>query len=170
MLKSNKGEKKTYTVFPHIVSTDTILFWIWKSKGHSTYIKPKIAVHKSKDHSNFEELTLWNLIKSMNIHSRLITYLTFKNKTFLFMIQIKTDFHCVSFDIFGELTSFKDFGVSTFSLWKITISGREFFLKCFSTQAWNGVLTHFLTSLYIWIYCTYCSYFQKYSLLILHCP
>ena len=57
MLKSNKG-KKPYTVFPHIVSTDTILFWIWKSKCHSTYIKPKIAVHKSKDHSNFEELTL----------------------------------------------------------------------------------------------------------------
>ena len=90
LLKSNKGKKTTYTVFSHIVSTDTILFWIWKSKGHSTYIKPKIAVHKSKDHSNFEELTLWNLIKSMNIHSRLITYLTFKNKTFVFEIKIKT--------------------------------------------------------------------------------
>ena len=25
-----------YTVFPHIVSAETILFWIWKSKGHST--------------------------------------------------------------------------------------------------------------------------------------
>ena len=24
------------TVFPHIVSAETILFWIWKSKGHST--------------------------------------------------------------------------------------------------------------------------------------
>ena len=24
------------TVFPHIVSTETILVWIWKSKGHST--------------------------------------------------------------------------------------------------------------------------------------
>ena len=23
-------------VFPHIVSAETILFWIWKSKGHST--------------------------------------------------------------------------------------------------------------------------------------
>ena len=36
LLKSNKGKKTTYTVFSHIVSTDTILFWIWKSKGHST--------------------------------------------------------------------------------------------------------------------------------------
>ena len=25
-----------YIVFPHIVSAETILFWIWKSKGHST--------------------------------------------------------------------------------------------------------------------------------------
>ena len=25
------------TVFPHIVSAETILFWIWKSKGHSAY-------------------------------------------------------------------------------------------------------------------------------------
>ena len=25
-----------YTVFPHIVSVETILSWIWKSKGHST--------------------------------------------------------------------------------------------------------------------------------------
>ena len=24
-----------YTIFPHIVSAETILFWIWKSKGHS---------------------------------------------------------------------------------------------------------------------------------------
>ena len=24
------------TVFPHIVSAETIAFWIWKSKGHST--------------------------------------------------------------------------------------------------------------------------------------
>ena len=24
------------TVYPHIVSAETILFWIWKSKGHST--------------------------------------------------------------------------------------------------------------------------------------
>jgi hypothetical protein len=24
------------TVFPHIVSAETILFWIWKSKGQST--------------------------------------------------------------------------------------------------------------------------------------
>ena len=24
------------TVFPHIVSAETIVFWIWKSKGHST--------------------------------------------------------------------------------------------------------------------------------------
>ena len=24
------------TVFPHMVSAETILFWIWKSKGHST--------------------------------------------------------------------------------------------------------------------------------------
>ena len=24
------------TVFPHIVSAETILFWIWKPKGHST--------------------------------------------------------------------------------------------------------------------------------------
>jgi hypothetical protein len=24
------------TVFPHIVSAETILFWIWKSKSHST--------------------------------------------------------------------------------------------------------------------------------------
>ena len=24
------------TVFPHIVSAETVLFWIWKSKGHST--------------------------------------------------------------------------------------------------------------------------------------
>ena len=24
------------TVFPHIISEETILFWIWKSKGHST--------------------------------------------------------------------------------------------------------------------------------------
>ena len=88
LLKSNKGKKKTYAAFPHIVSTDTILFWIWKSEGHSTYW-PKIAVHKSKDHSNFEKLTLWNLIKSMNIHSRSITYLTFKNKTLVFVIKIK---------------------------------------------------------------------------------
>ena len=26
----------TITVFPHIVSAETILFWIWKSKGHTT--------------------------------------------------------------------------------------------------------------------------------------
>ena len=26
----------THTVFPHIVSVETILFWIWKSKGRST--------------------------------------------------------------------------------------------------------------------------------------
>ena len=26
---------KLYTVFPHIVSAETILFWIWKCKGHS---------------------------------------------------------------------------------------------------------------------------------------
>ena len=30
-------ELKMHTVFPHIVSAETILFWIWKSKGHSTY-------------------------------------------------------------------------------------------------------------------------------------
>ena len=24
------------TVFPHIVSAETILFWIWKFKGHTT--------------------------------------------------------------------------------------------------------------------------------------
>ena len=28
----------TCTVFPHIVSAETILFWIWKSKGHNTWI------------------------------------------------------------------------------------------------------------------------------------
>ena len=27
---------KVGTVYPHIVSAETILFWIWKSKGHST--------------------------------------------------------------------------------------------------------------------------------------
>ena len=27
---------KVSTVFPHIVSAETILFWIWKFKGHST--------------------------------------------------------------------------------------------------------------------------------------
>ena len=30
-----QDEKKS-TVFPHIVSAETILFWIQKSKGHST--------------------------------------------------------------------------------------------------------------------------------------
>ena len=34
----------TYTGFPHIVSEEIILFWIWKAKGHST-------VHKGKGHS-----------------------------------------------------------------------------------------------------------------------
>ena len=29
-------EKNVYTAFPHIVSAETILFLIWKSKGHST--------------------------------------------------------------------------------------------------------------------------------------
>ena len=29
------GPKKD-TVFPHIVSAETILFWAWNSKGHST--------------------------------------------------------------------------------------------------------------------------------------
>ena len=24
-----------FTVFPHIVTAETILFWIWESKGHS---------------------------------------------------------------------------------------------------------------------------------------
>ena len=27
---------KVYTVFPHVVSAESILFWIWKSKGQST--------------------------------------------------------------------------------------------------------------------------------------
>ena len=31
----------------------------------------KITVNKSKDHSYFEEFTLWILIKHMNIHSRI---------------------------------------------------------------------------------------------------
>ena len=31
-----------YTVFPHIVSAETILFWIWKSN---------VTVHKAKGHS-----------------------------------------------------------------------------------------------------------------------
>ena len=35
----------TYTVFPHIVSAETILFWIWKSK----YIRPKVTVHKGAE-------------------------------------------------------------------------------------------------------------------------
>ena len=31
-----KNRKRKYlTVFPHIVSAETILFWIWKSKGYS---------------------------------------------------------------------------------------------------------------------------------------
>ena len=30
------GKQNTTTVFPHIVSAETILFWIQKSKGHST--------------------------------------------------------------------------------------------------------------------------------------
>ena len=33
---SKKATHKLTTVFPHIVSEETILFWIWKSKGHST--------------------------------------------------------------------------------------------------------------------------------------
>ena len=35
-LKKMKYAPQVYTVFPHIVSAETILFWIWKSKGHST--------------------------------------------------------------------------------------------------------------------------------------
>ena len=31
-----KNNVNTYTVFPHIFSAETILFWIWKCKGHST--------------------------------------------------------------------------------------------------------------------------------------
>ena len=46
-------------------------------------------------------------------------------------------------DVKAFLTSFRDSGVRTFSLWKITISGREFFLKCCSTQPWNGLFKHF---------------------------
>ena len=30
------SSRRGHTVFPHIVSAETILFWIWKSKGHST--------------------------------------------------------------------------------------------------------------------------------------
>ena len=29
-------EYKAYAVFPHIVSAETIIFWIWKCKGHRT--------------------------------------------------------------------------------------------------------------------------------------
>ena len=32
----NRKTTVSDTVFPHIVSAETILFWIWKSKGHST--------------------------------------------------------------------------------------------------------------------------------------
>ena len=30
------SQKYVPTVFPQIVSAETILFWFWKSKGHST--------------------------------------------------------------------------------------------------------------------------------------
>ena len=30
------SSRRGHTVFPHIVFAETILFWIWKSKGHST--------------------------------------------------------------------------------------------------------------------------------------
>ena len=44
ILQSHLGKSRGYvpakciifTVFPHIVSAETILFWIWKYKGHST--------------------------------------------------------------------------------------------------------------------------------------
>ena len=35
-LRINSQLFSTYTVFPHIVPAETILFGIWKSKGHST--------------------------------------------------------------------------------------------------------------------------------------
>ena len=31
--------RKTNTVFPHIVSAETIIFWNWKSKGHNTKVQ-----------------------------------------------------------------------------------------------------------------------------------
>ena len=39
---------KKITVFPYIVSAETILFWIWKSKI-SQYIRPKVTVHKCEE-------------------------------------------------------------------------------------------------------------------------
>ena len=35
-IKSSHFQSKQDTVFPHIVHAETILFWIWKSIGHST--------------------------------------------------------------------------------------------------------------------------------------
>ena len=37
---------KVYTIFPHIVSAEIIRFWIWKSKGHTQYIRPKVSVNR----------------------------------------------------------------------------------------------------------------------------
>ena len=36
LLSHLNAQRFQFTVFPHIVSAETILFWIWKSKGHST--------------------------------------------------------------------------------------------------------------------------------------
>ena len=124
------------TVFPHIVSAETILFWIWKSKGHSTkgqrsqYIKVR-KLFKGGNYSRAE--TIWGNtvcifckhasgLKPMGSTQRF----TRKDKQRQLLYYVNLIRACLNFDQFDHQLVY--IGKSLFTVWFLDF-GSSFLLE-----------------------------------------